>query len=74
MTPTFLIIKSENFHLLINIGTTPGLRAVVGPQWSLKNRDGSLELAHTLFMGSCLDPAPNLFAMSIAIFGGAHKT
>lgn len=54
--------------------TTPGLRSVVGSQWSLKSRDESLEPAHSLFVGSCSDPAPNLFAMSIVIFGRATNT
>lgn len=77
VTPTFLIIKSEHFHLLIITGimcTKPGLRSVVGPQWSLKSRVESLELAHTLLVGSCSDPAPNLFAPNIVIFGRATNT
>lgn len=39
-----------------------------------KSRDESLELAHSLFVGSCSDPAPNLSAMSAVIFGRATNT
>lgn len=50
---------------------TPRLRSVVGKEWSPRSRDESLELAHCLVAGSCSDPEPNLFAVSIVILGRA---
>lgn len=84
LPPFLLLLKAENFHLRIiksimhlkhhtavGMCITPGLRSVVGKEWSPRSRDESLELARSLVTGSCSDPEPNIFAVSIVILGRA---
>lgn len=58
-------------HAAVGMCITPRLRSVVGKELSPRRRDDSLELARSLVTGSCSDPEPNLFAVSVVISGRA---
>lgn len=58
-------------HAAVRTCTTPELRCIAGKEWSPRNRDENLELAHSLVMGSCSNPEPNPFGLNIITSGRA---